>query len=106
MGRILENERVADMSKILVIAGIISIIVSVILGIAAGTFPGFLTAAAGGVASGIVFFALSTILDNQQAILNGLQRLDKPAKQKTTCPKCGGQYDGDMHSCPYCGYRE
>ena len=93
------------MSKTLTVIGIISIIVSIILGIASGTFLGFLTSVAGGIVSGVVFFALSMVLDNQQAILAGLRKLKRPA-EKVACPKCGKQYDGDMNSCPHCGYRE
>lgn len=93
------------MSKFLFIAGIILVVAFVIAGIASGTFTGFLTSVAGGVFQGAVFFALSMILDNQQAIFVELRKLKKPVG-KIPCPKCGREYDEDMNSCPYCGYRE
>jgi rRNA maturation endonuclease Nob1 len=49
---------------------------------------------------------LASILDNQQLILTRIQQLERPVKLERTCPKCSRQYDGDMHSCPHCGYRD
>ena len=96
------------MTTILTIIGIFTIVASFIIGILSGSGFGFFLALIGGITSSVIFFALSMILSNQEKILNQLQppstQLRKLIPQKT-CTRCDKKHDGDMSSCPYCGFK-
>lgn len=82
-----------------------------IAGIISGSITGFLTAVGGGITSAAVFFALAKILDNQEKLMHQLRWMEgrwqeEKTAMKKACPKCNRMYDGDMNSCPHCGYRE
>jgi hypothetical protein len=94
------------MAKFLFFIGIIIILIAAILGFASGSFMGIIAALGSGIASAAIFFALAMILENQALILSHIQTLPRPSKEKSTCSRCGKQYDGDMNSCPHCGYRD
>ena len=93
------------MAKFLIVTGIVIIFIAVIIGFLSGSFMGFIASAGSGIVSASIFFALAVILENQELILTRIQQLDKPSKVQNTCPRCSRQYDGDMHSCPHCGYK-
>lgn len=98
--------KVVAVAKFLFVIGIIIIFIAVIFGFLSGSFMGFLAAAGSGIVSAAIFFALARILENQELILIHIQWLDKPSKVQNTCPRCDRKYDGEMHSCPHCGYKE
>lgn len=93
----------------LFVIGIIIIFGSIIAGVLAGSFGGFITIVSGGLISAIIFFALSRIINNQYIIINNIETLkenDRKSRKikKRTCINCNKEFDLDMHSCPYCGY--
>jgi len=91
--------------------GIIVLVISVITGFLTGTFFGFIVALLSGIVSGMIFFALSHILNNQQSILLKLHQLEEIHKkqmkqEKKKCTNCNYEYEVSLGSCPYCGRRE
>ncbi|MBW8351023.1 hypothetical protein K0H71_16475 [Bacillus sp. IITD106] len=89
--------------------GIAAIVISVIMGFLTGTFFGFIIALLSGIVSGMIFFALSHILNNQQSILYKLDQLEeihKKQQEKKICSNCNYEYDINLSSCPYCGRKD
>ena len=96
------------MTTILVIIGIFTLVASFIIGLMSGSGFGFILALVGGITSSMIFFALYKILENQEQIMNQLfHQSTQTRKQvaKKTCPKCENKHDGDMTSCPNCGFK-
>ena len=118
------------MKTFLVVVGIITIILSTIVGIFSGSFLLFLVSVFGGVGGAALYFGIAMVLDNQENMLyllhNSAPRLEfaKPKHEclkcltpfdTNSCPKCGwqysskkcracgSQYDGTRKTCPHCG---
>lgn len=96
---------------VLYITGIITLVISIVVGFYSGSFIGFLVSVAGGFTSAIILFSLSKILENQDTILYTLAKQEEVQKrylfkEKQICSRCSKEYDIDFGSCPYCGHRE
>jgi hypothetical protein len=92
------------MVTILYVAGILTLIIGIIVGIMSG--GGFALIILGSAIGSLIFFGLAKTLENQAEILWKLQSIleqtQKPIVYQA-CNKCGRDYDKDMASCPYCG---
>jgi DNA-directed RNA polymerase subunit RPC12/RpoP len=104
-------ERGIQLIAVLYVIGAIVILISIIVGFLSGSFIHFLIPVVGGIFSGIIFFALAQILDNQESILLKLEQQEAKFRKafpipKIECPKCNYKYDSDYTSCPHCGHRE
>ena len=96
------------MTTILVAIGIFTLLAGFIIGLLSGSGFGFILALVGGFTSSVIFFALSMILSNQERILRHFQSQSTQSRKlipQKTCPKCENNYDGDMSSCPNCGFK-
>jgi uncharacterized paraquat-inducible protein A len=99
------------MQVLLYAVGGIIIMVSLIAGVASGSFFRFLFTVASGGITAAIFFALAMIMGNQEDIIYRLDRQEERmrrmlTKEKVVCPKCNYEHDSDYSSCPHCGYRE
>lgn len=99
------------MITLLYIVGVLTLVISGIVGIYSGSFLGFLISIAGGFATTIIFFALANILDNQITIIYTLKKQEEKqrkllSQEKKVCSKCNKEYDHDYGSCPHCGFRD
>lgn len=91
------------MALLMLIVGAVYLVVSVFLSFSAG----FLTFVNGAVMS-LLFFGLAAVLHKQEdilALLAETRENNRRTAEKTTCSKCGKEYDREMDSCPHCGTR-
>ena len=96
------------MSIVLSIIGVLIIIASIIVGILTRSVSGFFMIVIGGAISSMIYFGLARVLDNQEAILGRLYRLEELEKKppaKLSCVKCEKEYDEGFSSCPHCAFR-
>lgn len=92
----------------LLVMGGICILVSLILGFISGSFLGFIVSVFNGITGGLIFFALSHILDTQAEILDRLKKVnDLPQVIETkSCNRCEYVYPTSCSSCPHCGHKD
>lgn len=98
------------MELALIITGAVAIIISVIAGIGAESFFGFLIYLVSGVSLALILFAFSQIITNQLNILQQLQMHNDFTrhlnKKEVKCPDCNHMHEDIYSSCPNCGYRK
>ena len=104
------------MQTLLRVIGGLSIAGGVVIGLMAGSAPVIIGGVAGGFIAGAVYFALATVLDNQEAMAYAVKQLSMSAANpgagrfvgnaaQKKCAKCERDVDVDYKSCPHCAHR-
>ncbi|MCT2537895.1 hypothetical protein NC661_20115 [Aquibacillus koreensis] len=89
------------------LAGFIGFIIALFFGFLSGSFLWFLFILFITAIITVILYALGILLDNQEKILLAIWRQEnnKVQVEPKTCARCSHEYDGEMVSCPNCGFK-
>lgn len=99
-----------NMTSLLKIVGILTIVGNIVVCGANLGVTGILIGIPMGFMSSLVFFAVAELLENQEQIFQAIRNLEKSIpsavrkENEQICPKCNEMHHNTASNCPHCGH--